>query len=650
MSTPSLETESPVQQTELIRHEFSADGVCTNPEQVMVPMPSGCACAIELALDSEQKWRHGFSLRRRGKDGPPSESLAPNISGPAFPTRAAALKEGLRAAALFFQKDKGAILALENFHAKLAAPEKPAVEEAKAPPVAIEAHRGTFAQIPVAQIEPNPVQPRKFFNPITEADLAESIQQHGLLQPIAVREVPAEELAAVAEASPPPARYQIILGERRWRAHKRLNLETIDAKVYVGVSLSKARVLALVENLHRDQMNPIEEAEGFCDLIAEGYTHEQVGKMVNRPRSLVSNGVRILGLPDRVIDLIRTEQLTMWHGLILARFKEFPAAVTIIAENAARDKLSARDIDKRVPYAAELARAELAISIRPETSPTPFPAKFEKHPAYFPDGDGAFVCLEPAHWRAEVDRYSAEKKKTAAEEREALEAALKKGKKVKIEDLDPRDYVDLSEDRFSAMAGISKLIPDDQRATAKGEDGREVPIATDPEFVEKLRDAAEAVMEADRADKLPRLAQKARERIAALKRIGTREIAWLLAYVITGYPVELKLEAAGRQGVKLPEDMFIETSNWVGMEGFQRLNNIDQVAFIRVLLDQEIQDSCDNVLRRGIDHKDVDLLRWVLEVDSLGLLEETDEGRKEILRRVSDSEWYKESTATAAKK
>lgn len=176
--------------------------------------------------------------------------------------------------------------------------------------------------LPVSQIDNAPGQPRRQFDADAMAELTDSIRQHGLLQPITVRRLTS-------------GRYQIIAGERRWRACKAAGLTEIPAMV-IEADGRKAAELALIENLQREDLNPIEEAAGYQSLIEEyGLTQEEAAARVSRSRSSVANLLRLLSLPEEVREMIISGALSAGHGkalLGLGSPEEQLAAARTIAE------------------------------------------------------------------------------------------------------------------------------------------------------------------------------------------------------------------------------------------------------------------------------------------------------------------------------
>ena len=157
--------------------------------------------------------------------------------------------------------------------------------------------------IRLSDIEPNPRQPRQDFDPIALEDLAQSIRENGVITPITLRKT--------------GDTYQIIAGERRWRASRLAGLTEIPA-VVLDVDENTAYALALIENLQREDLNPMEEAEGYRRLTQElGLTQEQAALRVGRSRPAVANALRLLSLPKSVEALLRDKQLSAGHARAL---------------------------------------------------------------------------------------------------------------------------------------------------------------------------------------------------------------------------------------------------------------------------------------------------------------------------------------------
>lgn len=201
---------------------------------------------------------------------------------------------------------------------------------------ASESKKGAAEMIRISEIEPRRDQPRKTFDRESLELLADSIGTYGVLQPIIVRE------NADFEGS-----YEIIAGERRWRAAKMAGLSEIPAVVFTGDELKAAQV-ALIENIQREDLNPVEEAKGYGALIDRfGLTQDQVAKQVGRNRSTITNMLRLLDLPDEVLEMLRVGDLSAGHARALLALKNEEDMI-VIAHRILERNLSVREVEALV--------------------------------------------------------------------------------------------------------------------------------------------------------------------------------------------------------------------------------------------------------------------------------------------------------------
>jgi ParB family chromosome partitioning protein len=193
-----------------------------------------------------------------------------------------------------------------------------------------------LVEIRVDAIRPNPRQPRKTFAPAALAELEQSIRELGVLVPILVRPVP----IALGER---PA-YELIAGERRWRAAAAARLETVPAIVREADDRSSLEV-AVVENLQRADLDPLEEAMGFAHLIEEyGYTQERLAERIGKSRPAVANALRLLNLSDPIKALVRSGALSVGHARALLAVDASERQG--LAERIVRDGLTVRDVER----------------------------------------------------------------------------------------------------------------------------------------------------------------------------------------------------------------------------------------------------------------------------------------------------------------
>ena len=190
-----------------------------------------------------------------------------------------------------------------------------------------------ITMVRIGEVEPNSKQPRKAFDPAELESLSESIAQYGMIQPITVRAI--------------DGIYQIITGERRWRAARMAGISEIPV-IVISADDKKAAELALVENIQRSDLNPIEEAEGFSSLIEEyGLTQEETAKRIGKSRTAVTNALRLLSLPEAVRKKIENGELSAGHAKVLLGLNN-PALIEKAAEQVVGRALSVRETEKLV--------------------------------------------------------------------------------------------------------------------------------------------------------------------------------------------------------------------------------------------------------------------------------------------------------------
>jgi ParB family chromosome partitioning protein len=206
-------------------------------------------------------------------------------------------------------------------------------------PLVVEAREANSAQAPtsglamlaIATITPHPNQPRRHFDDAALDELAASIAQRGVIQPVIVRPVG-------------EGKYQIIAGERRWRAAQRAQLHEIPALIR-DLGEREVMALALIENLQREDLNPVEEARAYQRLADdEGLTQAEIAQMVDKSRSHVANIQRLLALPDGVLALVENGSLSMGHARALIGYEE----AETLARNAVARQLSVREVERLV--------------------------------------------------------------------------------------------------------------------------------------------------------------------------------------------------------------------------------------------------------------------------------------------------------------
>jgi len=194
---------------------------------------------------------------------------------------------------------------------------------------------GGVIMLRLSDIEPNPEQPRREFEPEALAQLADSIATHGLIQPIVVRSAGAEGY------------YQIVAGERRWRASKMAGLSEVPV-IIMEMDDKKAAQIALIENIQRENLNPMEEAAAYKSLLKDyGMTQEELSKQIGKSRSAVANTLRLLDLPEEICSLVRDGRLSAGHARALLGLKN-PTRMAGAASAVAGKNLSVRETEALV--------------------------------------------------------------------------------------------------------------------------------------------------------------------------------------------------------------------------------------------------------------------------------------------------------------
>lgn len=190
--------------------------------------------------------------------------------------------------------------------------------------------------LPIHEIVPNKEQPRKTFDQTALEELADSIRQHGVLQPLLVRPMPS-------------GGYQLVAGERRWRASRLAELKEVPV-IIKDLSDTEAMEIAIIENLQREDLNPIEEAEGLQALIDKcGFTQDDVAVSVGKSRPAITNALRLLKLPVEVRNMTKNGDISAGHARALLAF-ESSALMLEVAEKIVSNKLTVRDVEKMAKH------------------------------------------------------------------------------------------------------------------------------------------------------------------------------------------------------------------------------------------------------------------------------------------------------------
>lgn len=643
-------------------HEPNAEGIFEQYERVMLPgLPVKCAGEFYIAwtvAGGAKAFQAGwFLVMQQPKNN--SKSL-PRTNGTAHATRAEALRWLIdEVAAPFFSDHKGARTRLAAWRAKVLpevvveasepaaavlAPEPIAEPMAAVAPAA--AVGSAFGSIPVDEIELNPHNPRTEIDEAELAELADSIKaQGGLIQAIAVRDLG-------TDVKP---RYRLIAGERRWRAHQLLRWTMIEAKVFVGVDDAKAEEMALIENLQRAQLNPMEEALGFVGLRdRHGYTNEKISERTGRSPLVVSQMSALTLLPLSLQSLVRTGVLSKSIARELVTERWILSAVEKEAAQAKRVRLGGaakhgnhdlarelRAVMQRPEFCEVLAKWVIEskarlLDLEAQQAPraamealknAKLVAEVSDYRAQIDVNSAALIVeasdtslwhLAPAQWKAEkaeLDRLA--KEKQAADEAKAaarVRTALVERVNVRTEDLARGNlkYASLmgEEARYAAH------LPAEMVAEGIDEQDRETLVCLKPEALKALKVREAELIARDTAAKLPALVERAVATVKRIKKIGGRELAFIIDTAQRGQAgmqwTALDGKAFSDLGLPPPEDLTR-----------QSLAEMEPVDLARVAILSTLYNSKHGELSGA--------LRWVLNIEDLGLAEESAERREALL-------------------
>ena len=188
-------------------------------------------------------------------------------------------------------------------------------------------------KISISSIVPNKNQPRKLFEKEALEELKNSIKERGIIQPLIVRKSDDQD-----------DKFELIAGERRWQAAQSAGLHEVPVVIIEADNL-KSLELAIIENVQRKDLNPIEEAESYNNLIQNfGYDHEKVSQFIGKSRSHISNSIRLLSLPEKILDLIRNNKISQGHAKVLVGLEN----ALLLADKIIKKKLSVRQLESLV--------------------------------------------------------------------------------------------------------------------------------------------------------------------------------------------------------------------------------------------------------------------------------------------------------------
>jgi ParB/RepB/Spo0J family partition protein len=505
-----------------------------------------------------------------------------------------------------------------------AAPEVP--RGPSAPPAPPE----RVAWLALDDVAPSPENPRRRFDADGLAELADSIRAHGVLEPVLVRPLPPtivpEPAAATTLGAAAGPRYVLVAGERRWRAARLAGLARVPALVREGLSDADALRLALIENLQRRDLDPLEEAAGYRRLRELGLKQAQVAAAVHRSQPAVANALRLLDLPEEVQEAIREGRLSSAHGRALAAYKAFPALQQALAALAVKEQWPSKRLEDKACLGD--SRLEQAGVVKRLGYGVPFDtqAVCQKCPfdAYRNPGVWGPVCLRPAHYAELAAAAEAER---AGRTRVAVEEARRAGTTLPslrelgydaYERLDPPSRV---------PAGCTGDGPEACPCRGQALDGytnEVVAICIDPRRFRKLKAADTRAANAERQAWREAALQRLDARLGGLTdpaKVTGQEVAVLallaLQTVHGAGSTEALRAAVRRHGGPAAADLgaakLAEVRRWDGA-GMRRalavLGALDAATVVRVVLAAAVRDELTTWDRHP------ELARWLGAVEA----------------------------------
>ncbi len=474
---------------------------------------------------------------------------------------------------------------------------------------------GTIAPIQlikVAAIRPDPNN-RKEHDKAKLATFAEEIRVDGLLNAIVVRKLLLTEIDSSS-----PIDYQLIAGERRWLAHQILKRDTIEARVLTGEVAKTSTRKRVAENFHREDLTPIEKARDLKQLEVDGLSQSEIAAFVGaKDQSTVSNFLRLLALPKKVQDWLQDGSLNAAHGKALVKYAQWPAACEAMAQVIIDEGLSSKAVE-----AGEMIDAidnKLVVAVDLWRFPgNKLPAALVADSDFLKDDNG-WLCFGPGKLRKALAVLDSEKRVEQARERERVAAA-------------PTTAAgEVIEPGFEALAA---LIPNNKLGKQKL-GGKTVLRCLDSALWKKITAAHKEITMEDRKAKLPALLDRAWDALKAIKTVGAREISLLFFNSQYGEEVstgDLGSKFAQRLGLPFAKRKN-ELSRGAGYYSrwvIPALAKCDAAQLLKLRLGKILDEIADTAAGE-FDSDNTDFLQVLLGVPELGFLEESEQGRKDLV-------------------
>ena len=441
-------------------------------------------------------------------------------------------------------------------------------------------------EVALQLLAPSTYNPRRTFDEEALRGLADSILKHGLLQPIVVRPLPLDSGSTFRRTLPdgtdgPAQEYEVVAGERRYRAAAIANLPTVPVRV-LHLTDREALELAIVENLQRADLDPIEQAEGYKALADHaGMRQGEIALAVKVSQPTIARAIGLLSLPPDVQELIRGGHLSPSHGEVLGRYRDYPRLLRALAADAVANKRPVRELEGALadhPLRYDLVRDGIVKDLSPHTvlfdtgvcAACPFDARRA-------GSSSAGICLKPSHYD-ELQRAAAEAR--AAATRAAVTEAKAAGTSLPtLSSLGYGTFERIGHGHGLPPAGCTEACP--CRAAGLDYDGKPSPICTDVRRFKGLQ-----VAESRASGKVRRATVLAdRERLAArldgLERATSRELAIVAHNAFEHVSVEVMRAAVARRAPQLE----VHTTSLTDRIPRWELAKLDETTLMRLALD-----------------------------------------------------------------
>jgi len=466
--------------------------------------------------------------------------------------------------------------------------------------------------VSINRIRASSSNPRKRFDEAALQELADSIREHGLLEPIIVRPVGGDLPT-----------YEVIAGERRLRACQMAGLATIDVRILEGLDDQAALRLAIIENVQREDLDPIEEAEAYRRLAKMGMRQSEIAGSVQRSQPAVANRMRLLELPESVKAKISAGDLSAAHGIALASYKANSKVQEALAEIAVLDGLPSKKLEQ---FFAGRSYLPDTLAQYVYELPGAHPWNWEKecrapcpHDAFRAGNGSAYgYCLRP-------NCYEQKQKAAKAAKEQAVETRIQQAKAsgstiVKVRDL---GYEGID---YHRIYGFTKLPVGcqtgcDKRVKALDTGDLEVEICSDARCWKRLEGAATRVNNRAGRDRAKQMLIELEKRIDGLQLFGAREMAILTTLALSGYwyqgrGLEQTIERLGLSELRpaIRDERIDAAGKAFAWNRYEVLAECSQLELAKLVLETVIRREIQN-LSENPQGASMPIADWYLEVD-----------------------------------